>query len=279
MKQLVISGLYKAFGNHCVLPAWTWTCRPARSPRFWGRPAVARPRCCGSSPASSRPTPAVRTSGTDRRRRRHARRARAAPHRLRPAGRKPLPAPERGRQRRLRAAAKQRSSRQVADLLDAVGLTGLGKRYPHELSGGQQQRVALARALAIQPDAGAAGRAVRLAGRALRASIRTDVQRSSVPQGRRPCWSPTTRTRRSRSPTGWPCCGTVRSRSTRAPANCTPGRWLRARPVRWRRQPARRRPSGRVRRHGPWPVGGRIGSVRRQLRSRPGHRADPARAH
>ena len=37
-------------------------------------------------------------------------------------------------------------------VLNLVGLSGLGKRYPHELSGGQQQRVALARALAPQPD-------------------------------------------------------------------------------------------------------------------------------
>ena len=38
------------------------------------------------------------------------------------------------------------------DMLNVVGLTGLGDRYPHELSGGQQQRVALARALAPNPD-------------------------------------------------------------------------------------------------------------------------------
>src|SRR5262245_9052258 len=42
--------------------------------------------------------------------------------------------------------------KRVAELLDAVGLTGLAPKYPHELSGGQQQRVALARALARQPD-------------------------------------------------------------------------------------------------------------------------------
>lgn len=40
----------------------------------------------------------------------------------------------------------------VAELLDLVKLTQLGKRYPHELSGGQQQRVALARALAPDPE-------------------------------------------------------------------------------------------------------------------------------
>ena len=40
----------------------------------------------------------------------------------------------------------------VAELLAAVGLDTLGRRYPHELSGGQQQRVALARALAPSPE-------------------------------------------------------------------------------------------------------------------------------
>jgi iron(III) transport system ATP-binding protein len=39
----------------------------------------------------------------------------------------------------------------VAELLDLVGLSDLGHRYPDELSGGQQQRVALARALAPRP--------------------------------------------------------------------------------------------------------------------------------
>lgn len=38
------------------------------------------------------------------------------------------------------------------ELLELVGLVGLGERLPGQLSGGQQQRVALARALALEPD-------------------------------------------------------------------------------------------------------------------------------
>ncbi len=39
----------------------------------------------------------------------------------------------------------------VHEMLELVGLSGMGDRYPHQMSGGQQQRVALARALAISP--------------------------------------------------------------------------------------------------------------------------------
>src|ERR1700739_4594794 len=38
----------------------------------------------------------------------------------------------------------------VDELIEMVGLGGMGGRFPHELSGGQQQRVALARALAAR---------------------------------------------------------------------------------------------------------------------------------
>ena len=50
-------------------------------------------------------------------------------------------------------AEKDRAARQVrcAELLRAMRLEPLAKRYPAQLSGGQQQRVAIARALAAAP--------------------------------------------------------------------------------------------------------------------------------
>jgi len=49
----------------------------------------------------------------------------------------------------LSTAEKNKTSQ---ELLELVGMIGMGKRFPHELSGGQQQRVALARALAPEPE-------------------------------------------------------------------------------------------------------------------------------
>ncbi|MDX3905432.1 MAG: ABC transporter ATP-binding protein [Pigmentiphaga sp.] len=52
----------------------------------------------------------------------------------------------------LRREPADARKKRVADLLSLVGLSALGRKYPHELSGGQQQRVALARALAPRPE-------------------------------------------------------------------------------------------------------------------------------
>ncbi len=78
---------------------------------------------------------------------------------------------------------KERRGRRIGELLDAVGLTGLGNRYPHQLSGGQQQRVALARALAIQPDLVLLDEPFASLDAYMRASVRADVQQICLSAG------------------------------------------------------------------------------------------------
>ena len=53
---------------------------------------------------------------------------------------------------KLRKIPMDTIKKEVMEILDLVGLTGLEKRQPNQLSGGQQQRVALARALIMKPS-------------------------------------------------------------------------------------------------------------------------------
>lgn len=52
---------------------------------------------------------------------------------------------------RMRRIPRRRARAEAGELLESVGLGGLGGRRVGELSGGQEQRVALARALALRP--------------------------------------------------------------------------------------------------------------------------------
>ncbi|MGB7423330.1 MAG: ABC transporter ATP-binding protein [Ornithinimicrobium sp.] len=51
-----------------------------------------------------------------------------------------------------RHSKNEETQDRVREMLELVGLSRFGDRYPHQLSGGEQQRVAIARALALNPD-------------------------------------------------------------------------------------------------------------------------------
>ena len=130
-----------------------------------------------------------------------------------------VPAPDRAGQRRLRPARPRAAPRPrpaARGRLARPRRAGRPRRHrPRQLSGGQAQRVALARALAPTPAA-AARRAARRAGRRHPAGVRADLRRHLAATAGRRCWSPTTRSTRWCSPTGWSSSRTAGSSSRAA---------------------------------------------------------------
>jgi putative spermidine/putrescine transport system ATP-binding protein len=81
-----------------------------------------------------------------------------------------------------KVAAAKRHSR-ANELLELVGLPGVGDRYPHELSGGQQQRVALARALAMEPSVLLLDEPLSALDAKVRVSLREEIRRLQIELG------------------------------------------------------------------------------------------------
>jgi putative spermidine/putrescine transport system ATP-binding protein len=77
----------------------------------------------------------------------------------------------------IKKVSKQIIKQKCAELLELVGLSGMGHRYPHQLSGGQQQRVAIARALAIEPKVLLLDEPLSALDAKVRVSLRNEIRR------------------------------------------------------------------------------------------------------
>jgi iron(III) transport system ATP-binding protein len=77
----------------------------------------------------------------------------------------------------LRGEARAQRKERVAELLELVGLSGMGGRRPDQLSGGEAQRVALARALAPRPAVVLLDEPFSSLDVSLRAGLRAEVRR------------------------------------------------------------------------------------------------------
>jgi len=73
--------------------------------------------------------------------------------------------------------SKDRIKKRCAELLELVGLSEMGPRYPHQLSGGQQQRIAIARALGVEPKVLLLDEPLSALDAKVRVSLRNEIRR------------------------------------------------------------------------------------------------------
>jgi putative spermidine/putrescine transport system ATP-binding protein len=78
---------------------------------------------------------------------------------------------------RQRKVGRRDIKRQVAEVLELVGLEGYANRYPRQLSGGQQQRVALARAIVFRPRVLLMDEPLGALDKKLRESLQLEIKR------------------------------------------------------------------------------------------------------
>lgn len=77
----------------------------------------------------------------------------------------------------LKGMKKEERIKQVSEIMETMGLSGLGSRRPSQLSGGQQQRVALARAVVNRPSVLLFDEPLSNLDAKLREQMRTEIRR------------------------------------------------------------------------------------------------------
>lgn len=78
---------------------------------------------------------------------------------------------------RVQGVPKNERRKRVEAVLEQVGLTGFGDRFPHQMSGGQRQRVAIARAVISRPRLVVADEPVSALDMTIQAQVLTLLQR------------------------------------------------------------------------------------------------------